>query len=420
MSSPSSFDDHKTYGVITNMNAGTGRKSASANELQRGSNSRRRSDSDLDHKTLLQPSPEHHSMINIGTESLLKTSYNIAPLTQERIKTKRKAKQRHDSLSPDLEIDGSTRNLDINRNVRSGTSNLHSHEETQKRKKHLDLRPIQRNSPYPLWKFSKSREPPETALDVAYRTILDYKQPITLHRQPKADRQMIHYDCLPSIKVFSEEHQQRREAMRYQLKQQLQLEDHRKRQEILEMEQDIIPESEREENIQKSIFLPSGEEYEFSEGDITMATLPVPTQRTERRSSTSSHHSSRSLQKSSSSTPVSSRRSSHDVGQANTTPLSLSVMPPSPLPSTKGSKRRHSVSTLVRREKMFSVVSHWPGMRPSQKLFEMEEPSPEMTDEDTFVEMPTPPPVHDATPVHQAHHRKRNSRMLKHAESKAV
>ncbi|XP_022101817.1 uncharacterized protein LOC110985243 [Acanthaster planci] len=440
---PFNFNDSKTYGVITNMNvpqSKMGIKSLSTYELQRQSNIRPTPDSLLDH-TLLHPSPGHHSMTNLGTENIQRTSYNMATMSHDRLKNAHRGagKRRHASVTSNLETDactcGLTKHSDTNSNISCDTGNMQTHEKVQNRNEHLDLRPIQRNSPYPLWKFSKSKKPPETVLDVAYRTILDYKHPVTLHRQPKADRQMDHYDYLPSIKVFSEEDHQKREAMRFQLKYQLQMEEKRKRQEILEMERDILPESEREENVQKSIFLPSGEEYEFSDGDISTATLPVPSPRGERRSSTSSHHSSRSIHKPNSPRPVSSRRSSHDihVSPAKSPPYTVSVMPP-PSPSSQGSKRRHSVSTLVRRQKMFNVVSHWPGMGPNTKLYEIEEPSTQIiSEEDSNSEMPKPPPIHHttnrgspvrqtnhATPVNHAHHRSRNSRMLSHTEHKTV
>jgi len=63
---------------------------------------------------------------------------------------------------------------------------------------------------------------------------------------------------------------------------------------------------------------------------------------------------------------------------------------------------------------MFSVVSHWPGMRPNPKLFEIEEPPDPAPEAEVIVpEKPKPPSVYH-------HQRRRNSRMPSHADSMAV
>ena len=152
----------------------------------------------------------------------------------------------------------------------------------------------------------------------------------------------------------------------------------------------------------KNIFLPSGEEYEFSEGGLPAATLPVPSQRKERSSSRqSSLNGSYDGRRQSNASHESRRPSfaSHDgrrpsdvsIDSRRPSNVSLNVNGASYSGnSTLGSKRRHSVNTMVRREKLFTVVSHWPGLQKPSTFFQtpLDEPPNEF---DSPFEEPRPP-----------------------------
>ena len=388
-------------------------QSASDHQLHTGSKSRT-SDSQQDPTKNLVFSSRCQSLINFDTDSILKSSYNIIATKQQGFKSTGRTEllERGSFLNPDFEGHKETKLLDNNNNNKSFSSDdWQDLDKTQNSKQSLILNPLPRKSSYLKWRFSKSREPPETALDIAFRTMLDYKQPITLHRPSKADRQMGHYDYLPSIKVISSKDQRRRDAMRSQLKEQLLLAEERKRQEILEMESELILDEDREEALQKNIFLPSGEEYEFSEGNILAATLPVssPKQASSCQSSGNvptvgtSNSPRNSLYDGRRKSDVShdGRRFSnahHDGQRPTCSNVSLNVngvafSHNSPSPSIRGSKRWHSISTIVRREKMFQVVSHWPGLQKPPNIFQapLEPPN---EDDDTLEEELTPPSVH--------------------------
>ncbi|XP_071797280.1 uncharacterized protein [Asterias amurensis] len=384
--------DNNNVCIKTKRSSSLGLKSSSDYQLHIESKPRRASQQDFENNVM--PSSGSQSLINFDTGNILKSSYNLTTSQSQGVPTGRHL-EGLSHLNP--EFNGNDGTTDPNNNE---TTSEWQYLATQR--KPLSLHPIPRKSPYPPWRFSQSRQPPETALDIAFRTMLDYKQPMTLHRPSKADRRMVHYDYLPSIKVISSKDQRRRNDNRNELKQQLQLAEERKRREILEMESDFFQEDDRDDPLQKNIFLPSGEEYEFSEGGLPVATLPVPSQRKERSSSRqSSLNGSYDGRRQSNASHESRRPSfaSHDgrrpsdasIDSRRPSNVSLNVNGASYAGnSTLGSKRRHSVNTMVRREKLFTVVSHWPGLQKPSTFFQtpLDEPPNES---DSPFEEPRPP-----------------------------